>query len=69
MKQSVTDMFVEQPLALPGSANYTINLCRFCGYSFEREIVIADTPLLDQDGRDGNREQPVMDIPQAEKDL
>ena len=42
---------------------------RFCGYSFEQETVIVDTPLLEQDGWGGNPEQPVMDIPQAEKDL
>ena len=40
---------------------------RFCGYSFEREIVIAALPRPGWSG--GNREQPVMDIPQAEKDL
>ena len=32
-------------------------------------IVIADTPLFDQDGRGGISEQPVMDISQAEKNL
>ena len=31
--------------------------------------VIADSLLLDQDGRGGNSDQPVMDFLQAEKDL
>ena len=42
---------------------------RFCWYRFRTRVVIADTPLLDQDGRGGYSEQPIMDIPKAEKDM
>ena len=42
---------------------------RFCGYRKRTRIVIADTPLLDQDGRGGYSEQPIVDIPEAKKDM
>ena len=42
---------------------------RFCGYRKRTKIVIADTTLLDQDGRGGHSEQPIVDIPEATKDM
>ena len=33
------------------------------------KIVIADTTPLDQDGRGGHSEQPIVDIPEATKDM
>jgi hypothetical protein len=39
------------------------------GTENETRIVIADTPLLDQDGRGGYSEQPIVDIPEAKKDM
>ena len=45
-----------------------LTLDTFVGTAKTR-IVIADMPLLDQDGRGGVSEQPDMDIPQAEKNL
>ena len=48
--------------------------CRFCRSTLlwvqkTNEKVIADTPLLDQDGRGGHSEQPIVDIPEAKKDM
>ena len=39
------------------------------GTENETRIVIADNPLLDQDGRGGYSEQPTVDIPEAKKDM
>ena len=52
---------------------YAINM-RFCRSTLlwvqkTNEKVIADTPLLDQDGRGGYSEQPIVDIPEAKKDM
>ena len=39
------------------------------GTENETRIVIADTPLMDQDGRGRYSEQSIVDIPEDKKDM
>ena len=51
-----------------GCDSYALSVTLLWVQIFDRQV-IADTLLLDQDGRGWNSDQPVMDIPQAEKDV
>ena len=41
----------------------------FLWVQLRAKVVIADTTPLDQDGRGGHSEQPIVDIPEAKKDM